>query len=185
MYDLPFGKDRRYFAKAHPVLNGLLGGWQTTGIFIASSGPPGTVILNQTLPTSYAYARPNVIRDPNLQRSERGPDRWFDPAAFVLNVDSQGNTLPGNAGRNIFRGPGFANFDLGLVKSFQVTERARLQFRTEVFNLTNTPHFALPIRNMGDPAFASITHTRNPGNYGATAASYANRMIQFALKLEF
>jgi hypothetical protein len=75
--------------------------------------------------------------------------------------------------------------DLGLVKFFPITERLRLQFRAEFFNVSNTPHFALPIRKMKDPSFGTITHTRNPLNYGSTAASYANRMIQFALKLEF
>jgi hypothetical protein len=55
----------------------------------------------------------------------------------------------------------------------------------ELFNLTNTPHFALPVRSMSDPSFGRITHTRNPLNFGSTATSYANRMIQFALKLEF
>jgi hypothetical protein len=61
----------------------------------------------------------------------------------------------------------------------------RLQFRAEFFNLTNTPHSALPIRSMSDFSFGTIRRTRNPGNYGSRAASHSNRMIQFALKLEF
>jgi hypothetical protein len=83
------------------------------------------------------------------------------------------------------RGPSYTNFDLGLIKLFPIHERVRLQFRMELFNLTNTPHFALPVRSMSDPSFGRITHTRNPLNFGSTATSYANRMIQFALKLEF
>jgi len=185
VYDLPFGKGREFMSNTHPVFNALLGGWQTTGIFLASSGVPGTVILGKTLPGSYAYARPNLVGNPLMPGNERGPDHWLNPAAFVPNLDTNGDVIPGNAGRNIFRGPRYTNFDVGLVKFFSLTERVRLQFRTEFFNLSNTPHFALPVRNMNDPSFGTITHTRNPGNYGSTAASYANRMIQFALKLEF
>ncbi len=185
IYDLPLGKGRRLLDNAHPILEALLGGWQTTGIFLASSGVPGTVFLGQTIPGSFAWARPNLVGNPLLPAGQRGPDQWLNPAAFVENHDAAGNVIPGNAGRNIFRGPSYTNFDTGLVKFFPITERTRLQFRAEFFNLTNTPHFALPIRNMSDASFGAITHTRNPGNYGSTAASYANRMIQFALKLEF
>jgi hypothetical protein len=185
VYDLPFGKGRKFMTNAHPVLQGLFGGWQTTGIFLLSSGVPGTVFLGQTLPGSFAYARPNLVGNPLMPADERGPDHWLNPASFVENTDSQGNVIPGNAGRNIFRGPSYANLDLGIVKTFSITERVKMHFRTEFFNTTNTPHFALPVRAMSDSSFGTITHTRNPGNYGSTAASYANRMIQFALKLEF
>lgn len=60
-----------------------------------------------------------------------------------------------------------------------------MQFRAEFFNLSNTPHFALPVRQMSDPAFGRITHTRNPNNFGSTATSYGSHTIQFAFKLEF
>jgi hypothetical protein len=71
------------------------------------------------------------------------------------------------------------------MKFFSFTERVRLQFRAEFFNLSNTPHFALPMMRMSDVSFGRLTHTRNPVNFGSTGTSYANRMIQFALKLEF
>jgi hypothetical protein len=183
VYDLPFGKAQRFLPNANPVLKAVLANWQTTGILVASSGVPGTVSVGSTIPGG--DARPNLIRNPNLPGSQRSPDQWFDAGAFVANRDSSGNLLPGNAGRNIFRGPSYTNFDLGIVKYFPITERVRLQFRTEFFNLSNTPHFALPVRKMSDPAFGRITHTRNPVNFGSSATSYASRMIQFALKLEF
>jgi hypothetical protein len=185
VYDLPFGKGRQFMTNAHPILQGLFGGWQTTGIFLVSSGVPGTVVLGETLAGSYAFARPNLVGDPLMPADQRGPDHWLNPASFLPNKDANGDVIPGNEGRNIFRGPSYANLDLGVVKTFSLTERVKLNFRTEFFNTTNTPHFALPVRSMKDPSFGTITHTRNPGNYGSTAASYANRMIQFALKLEF
>ena len=74
---------------------------------------------------------------------------------------------------------------MGLIKLIPVKNDVRLQLRVEAFNLTNTPHFAMPVLRMSDPAFGKITHTRNSTNFGSTATSFANRMIQLAVKLEF
>ena len=183
VYDLPFGKGLRYLANAPAVVNQLLGGWQMTGILQASSGVPGTVSVGSTIPGG--DARPNLVGNPNLPSDQRGPDMWFNTEAFVANTDADGNLLPGNAGRNILRGPRYTNVDLGVMKFFNFTERVRLQFRAEFFNLSNTPHFALPMLRMSDISFGRLTHTRNPVNFGSTGTAYANRMIQFALKLEF
>jgi hypothetical protein len=185
VYDLPFGKGQQHLTSAPAVVNHLLGGWQMTGIIIASSGVPGTVSVGSTIPGG--DARPNLVGDPNVLPggAKRGPDMWFNTEAFVANTDEAGNLLPGNAGRNILRGPRYTNLDLGVMKFFNFTERVRLQFRAEFFNLSNTPHFALPMMRMSDVSFGRLTHTRNPVNFGSTGTSYANRMIQFALKLEF
>jgi Carboxypeptidase regulatory-like domain/TonB dependent receptor/TonB-dependent Receptor Plug Domain len=179
VYDIPF----KHAKGSGSLARALLGDWQVTGIFVARSGAPGTVTVGKTIPGG--DARPNVLHDPNLPSSERTPEHWFDTTAFVENTGPDGKPLAGNAGRNIIRGPGYVNFDLGLIKLIPINDRFRLQFRTEIFNLTNTPHFAMPVLKMSDPAFGRITHTRNPINFGSTATSYANRMIQFALKLEF
>jgi len=142
-------------------------------------------------------SRPNLIADPFAPGGSclqtRTAECWFNPAAFQLACDKQlnpdgtcpGNLLAGNEGRNILRGPSYNNLDFALIKSFTLTERTRLQFRTEFFNLTNTPHFALPANALTDRQAGMLTHTRNSTNYGSTATSYGNRMIQFALKFEF
>jgi hypothetical protein len=172
VWELPVGKDRP-----------LLGNWQLTGIFAARSGTPANVTVGSPIPGG--DARPNLLHDPNLPSSERSPDRWFDTTAFQASRAPDGSLLPGNAGRNIIRGPGYVNLDLGLIKFIPIGNDRRLQFRAEVFNVTNTPHFANPVVRMSDPSFGRITHTRNPVNFGSTATSYASRMIQFALKVEF
>jgi outer membrane receptor protein involved in Fe transport len=183
VWELPFGKDRRWGSDAGSLAQAVLGNWQTTGIFSARSGTPANVTVGSPIPGG--DARPNLLHDPNLPGSERTPERWFDTTAFEASRAPDGSLLPGNAGRNIVRGPGYGNFDLGLIKFVPIGNEKRLQLRAEIFNLTNTPHFANPVVKMSDPAFGRITHTRNPINFGSTATSYANRMIQFAVKLEF
>ena len=183
VYDLPFGKDRRYLAGSPAAVQALLGGWQMTGIFVANSGVPGTVIVGSPIPGG--DARPNLVSNPALSESERSPDHWFNTSAFQANRDADNTLLAGNAGRNILRGPPYRNLDLGLVKVVPLREQVRMQFRVEAFNLTNTPHFALPTLRMSDTSFGRITHTRNPSNYGSSATSFASRMIQFAVKVEF
>ena len=178
VWDIPYAKG------GHGLAHALFGNWQVSGVFVARSGMPGTVTVGGTVPGG--DARPNVLHDPNLPSSERSVDRWFDTSAFVPNYAADGRTLlAGNAGRNIIRGPSYFNLDLGLVKFIPIKNDVRLQLRVEAFNLTNTPHFALPVLKMSDKAFGKITHTRNSTNFGSTATSYANRMIQLAVKLEF
>jgi hypothetical protein len=183
VWELPYGKNRRWGSSAGPLTQAIFGDWQMTGIFAARSGTPANVTVGSPIPGG--DARPDLLHDPNLPGSERTPERWFDTTAFEANRASDGSLLPGNAGRNIIRGPGYVNLDLGLIKFIPLRNEMRLQFRTEIFNLTNTPHFANPVVRMSDPAFGRITHTRNAINFGSTATTYASRMIQFALKLEF
>ncbi|PYQ09412.1 MAG: hypothetical protein DMF83_03500 [Acidobacteria bacterium] len=180
VYDLPYGKR----GSGGGALRALLGNWQASGLFVARSGMPGTVTVGSSIPGG--DARPNLLHDPNLSSSERSVDHWFDTTAFVASRAADGKTLlAGDAGRNIIRGPGYYNLDMGLIKFIPVKNDVRLQLRVEAFNVTNTPHFAMPVLRMSDPAFGKITHTRNSTNFGSTATSFANRMIQLALKLEF
>ncbi len=82
----------------------------------------------------------------------------------------------GNSGRNLsdVRGPGLVNLDFSLFKTFALGERARLQFRAEAFNASNTPVFALPNQTLGNLAFGSISSQQNDP-----------RQVQLALKLNF
>jgi len=85
----------------------------------------------------------------------------------------------GNAGRNILRGPSFQNFDLGLYRQFPVTEKVRLQFRSEFFNLPNHANFYLPNATVTSTAFSTIAQAADQPQAGA------QRQIQFALKVVF
>jgi hypothetical protein len=163
-YDLPFGKGR------------LRGGWQTFGIWTFQTGRPFTVALladddnANTGISSLGFGandRPNVLRNPAL--SHPGPDGWFDTTAFV--VPPYGSF--GNAGRNILTGPGLQNVNVSVLKTTELGERARLQFRAEAFNLLNRVNLDLPDNFVGSPTFGKIQSAESP------------RRIQFGLKLLF
>ena len=111
--------------------------------------------------------RPNLLADPNS--GPHTPDRWFNTAAF---------SLPslysfGSAPRNAVTGPGLQEFDLSLQKDIPVTEKIKLQFRAESYNLGNHPNFNIPNRT----AFTS--------NFGKISSAQDSRQFQFALKLGF
>ena len=79
----------------------------------------------------------------------------------------------GNLGRNTERGPGFTNLDVSLLKDFILSERTRLQFRAESFNVANHPNFGLPVADIASP------------NFGRIVQAGRSRLMQFALKLLF
>jgi hypothetical protein len=149
----------------------LVKGWTVAALGSAQSGAPFTV----TIPTDNANIgagpsqRPNLVGDPNAN-APRAAERWFDTSAFAM---PQQFTF-GSAGRNIVFGDNEVNVDVGLHKDTAVSERARIQFRAEIFNVFNRTNFAdVPGRIAFTPAF---------GRYSSALNS---RQAQFALKLLF
>ncbi len=129
-------------------------GWQLNAIVTLRSGLPANVVRNGNK-VGYEGLRPNLIRDPN--HGPRSPQQYFDRAAFSDKGLSP--TQAGNAGRNLVRGPGYANLDASVFKDFRLRERVTLNLRLEAFNATNTPHFANPNTDFSQGQFGSITQT--------------------------
>ena len=177
-WDLPFGKDRSWANSGAAAL--VFGGWQLTGVNTLQTGLPFSVGLgfdSSNVGNAPHNARPDRLSNGTLGRSERSIDRWFDTSAFAVPAQF----THGNAGRLILDGPGTVNFDLGITRTFTVTERLRLQFRTEFFNAMNTPQFDQPgggsIVTAGRPML-----TRGAGpQIRRTIAD--NRQLQFGAKL--
>ena len=173
-YALPFGKGRQYLAN-DGWLTTVLSGWETYGIVTLQSGRPFTVALLSEIDNSGtgrsilgfgANDRPNLVGDPDISGTTL---QWFNTAAFAFPAPG----TFGNAGRNVLDGPGFQNVNASLVKNTALTERVKLQFRAEAFNLFNHPNFNLPDNFLGSPTFGRITSARDP------------RHMQFGLKLLF
>ena len=167
------------FENARGATRFLLAGWQLNGILTLSSATPFTVYdtTNVSLQGSHPEvsgffsSRPDVVADPNA--GESTVEQWISPQAFRrLNPVTEAGRF-GNAGRNIARGPGLGNLDVALLKNFAFSERTRLQFRAEAFNLTNRANFSLPVNDLASPSFGRILEAG------------PSRLIQFGLKLFF
>jgi hypothetical protein len=172
-YELP--RWRKGPAPARALLNG----WQLNGIASVSSGTPFTVYdsanvsLQGSAPqiTGFFSSRPNLVSDPN--RGTHTPNRWVSRSAFErLDPESQAGQF-GNEGRNVVRGPGFANLDLSVFRNIPIHESASLQLRAECFNVFNHANFFLPENDLASPNFGQILEAGSP------------RVFQFAAKLRF
>src|SRR5436309_1301931 len=187
VYDLPFSKT------PNKALRAVAGGWQLTGILTLQTGSPFTVFSGRDESNTGAGTlqdRPNIIGDWGV--ANQGPDRWFSTCTLLPN-GTRRNCLPGdnpawlinaagtfgNAGRNIIRSDGLKNFDLGLSRSFRLTEQVSLQFRSEFFNLANHPNFFLPNESAASSSFGAVSRAAFQSQTGA------QRQIQFAAKVLF
>ncbi|MEJ7605740.1 MAG: hypothetical protein WKF37_05620 [Bryobacteraceae bacterium] len=181
VWEVPFGKGRRYGSDIPGILDGVLGGWEFSGINTATTGEP--INLRYAPAANFQVSdigpdwrgaisyRPNVTGNPLLPESERTPGRYLNPATVVLPTDP---SQPfGNVGRNAVYGPSFLQFDAQVSKFFRITESSSVQFRSEFFNVLNKTNFRAPNPNRSTPTFGAIT------------SSYPARQIQFALKFLF
>ncbi len=145
-------------------------GWQLAGLVRAQTGDAVAVTqaTNNNSSLGYAVQRPNRIADPN-QIDSRSVARYFNTAAF----SAAPQFVIGTSSRNPVRGPGLQNADLMIGKTFNLTERLRLEFRAEAFNVSNTPALNDPNGSFGNAAFGSITSAGNP------------RSFEFVVKLHY
>jgi hypothetical protein len=165
-WDVPWGRGR------------LLGGWSLSSIVTLQSGFPFTPQLGFN-PSNNGDTR-NPVRPswnpafsgPVIQGS---PNRYFNPAAFV----APPNGTYGNVGRDVLIGPGMATVDFSVLKNTALTERTKLQFRAEFFNVLNRANFNTP----NPVVLASGSSLPAPTAGVITSTSTTSRQIQFGLKL--
>jgi hypothetical protein len=168
IYDLPAGRGHRLAPDG--VGNVLLGGWALNAIMSLQSGMPVTVTqaTNNNAFAGFALQRPNLVGKPNLPSEKRTPAKFFNASAFA--------TVPqfeiGDASRNPVRGPAYRDLDIALIKHTKLPGEADMEFRAELFNITNTPAFSQPNGSFGSAAFGSITSTTTDP-----------RVVQFAVRL--
>ena len=177
-YELPFVRGKHFLGQASGWRDKLLGGWSISGIETLQSGFPFTPQLGFN-PSNDGDTR-NPVR-PSYNPDFRGnlilggPNQYFNPNAFSVPP----NGTYGNVGRNTLTGPGLAELDFSLLKNTTVTERLKLQFRAEFFNILNAANFNRP----NTIVFTSATSAPSPTAGVITGTSTTSRQIQVALKL--
>ena len=136
-----------------------IAGWQIAGLVRVQTGDAVAVTqaTNNNSSLGYAVQRPNRIANPN-DFAGRTVTKYFDTSVFTATPQF----VIGNSSRNPVRGPGLQNADLMIGKTFRLTERWQLEFRAEVFNVSNTPPLNDPNGSFGSAAFGSITSAGNP-----------------------
>jgi hypothetical protein len=142
----------------------LASDWELNGLFMIESGFPFSISapFNNSF-TGNGLDQADLVPGQTISASGDGSrnqqiSQWFNTAAFTAN---QPGTF-GNSGRNIVDSPGLVNFDFALVKPFSITERFKAIFRSEFFNLFNTPQFLPPGNTLNTATYGKITAARDP-----------------------
>ena len=181
--DLPFGPGKKFAHGGGPA-SWLIREWQINGTFSAYTGTPFTVGADGSslaAPGNSQTAdqiKPVVEKLGGIGRNVP----FFDPLAFKSITDVR----YGTSGRNILRGPGAVNSDISVFRTFPLTERFKLQFRAEAFNVSNTPHFNNPSTNVSNMRLNADGSINSLGNFmSITGAQSDERNFRFALRVEF
>ncbi|HEX8181501.1 MAG TPA: carboxypeptidase regulatory-like domain-containing protein [Pyrinomonadaceae bacterium] len=192
-WELPVGRSKRFLRDSNGVVNQILGGWSINSIFTAMSGEPFSIRSGQRTANSGHESRA-VLLDPTVRPRLQEIPGVAGPVLFA-NANAFAVPAPGRegAGRNIFTAPGYWNLDLSFIKLFQITERTRLQFRTEMFNALNHANFDNPRdASVGSPSILSSVFAQTccatvapPSTQTIIQTGESARVIQFALKLQF
>jgi hypothetical protein len=192
-YELPVGRDRQFLSHQGRVVDAIIGGWDTNGILTLQDGQPGTVPCPITTTSGFGcYA--DKVPGQNPDSGPHNVNQWLNPAAYtnppVATTIGQSDYSPLGGSPSNFRGPGFHRLDFSLFKQFPVTERVRIEFRSEFFNLTNHPNFSLPgFSGNGVTAAPGSLNFLNTTNFGKITSvrdgQNDQREIQFALKVYY
>ncbi len=177
-YELPIGPGKMFGGGLTGVAKAALGGWQVGGILSLITGLPGSVITASPL-TSIGIRQdaPDLVAGKSNNPTHPGnPDQYVDLASFAF----AGTRTLGNLGRNTITQPGLATLDFTLSKSTDLTERVKLQFRLEAFNLFNRVNFGIPALQAFDNR-GNVT-----GTFGTiTSTKTTARQLQFGLRMVF
>jgi len=172
VWQMPFWKSSNHWA-AH-----IVRGWQLSGTSILQTGMPFSITNSAAFPRGDYNADNSGLDRPNAPASSVVVNNWqrsnylrglFLASAFPVPIPG----TDGNLGRNVYRGPGFAETDLSLAKTFRLKERLGFQFRVDAFNAFNRVNLNNPV--------ADLSNT----NFGRSTGSDAPRTFQAKVRIEF
>jgi hypothetical protein len=182
--ELPVGRGRWIGRDMNRFVDGVVGGWQISGVITLQSGQPLPIVM--AVPRlDDGNQRPNIL----CNQLSSGLS-YHQAAAAALNGSANsslfnaacfgdpGDQVPGNAPRYFsnLRGDGIRNVDLSFTKEFTIKEQKTLQLRAEFFNFTNTERFAFPDVGVGSATFGEVT---------SSASGFTPRVMQFGMRFQF
>jgi hypothetical protein len=174
VYALPVGKGKHFGANMNRLADTIVGGWQLSSIIRFSSGLPVRLTAPSTI-SQYGFGTqyPNLTKGSDVAVANQKPEHWFNTAAFSAPAPYTIGDSPRRL--NELRAAPQKNADIAVSKNFSIRERARVEFRAEAFNLTNTPQFGWPDTMFGSTTFGVVSTTMNVGP----------RNVQMGLKVDF
>ena len=184
LYEMPFGKGKRFMNAAPKAMDFVFGGWQLNGTWSYMAGQPFTPSYRDcNSDRDTGWCRPDAVGDFSI--SNPGQFGWFKTTSAPLTVNGQVDgpwARPqrakfGTIGRNAIVGPNFGQMDMSFFKTLKINERHSLQFRAEAFNFTNHTNLANPNTCVDCPGQA--------GRIFGAFANYVPRQWQMALKYAF
>jgi hypothetical protein len=212
VWEVPLGKGKRFLNSSPGIVNQILGGWTINSIFAYMTGEGFSVMAggdSSTAPggriSNAAHTTRAIVQQPISAQLQYLPGQTFVgpvvfpgttalpcgqdlTAAFCIPAPGQNGS-----GRNIFTAPHYWNVDLGFIKTFQIRDRFKIQFRTEMFNALNHGNFDNPRdASVGSPSLTSSVFAQAccatvapPSTQTVVQTGESARVIQFALKFQF
>jgi len=197
-YDLPFGQGKQFLNQGK-AMDLLVGGWRVAGTFIAQSGNPFTVVMNDNMNSTITgcgfggMASGGDVNNgcnwfPNIAGNVNGPKttaEWFNTSAFVspsapTKADPTALFEFGNEGRNVLRGPRLSVVNLSLAKAVSFKERFHLELRADFVNALNHPSLGIPGQVLGAANFGEINAaTQNGGVAVAPRSGQLSAVFSF------
>jgi hypothetical protein len=184
VFEVPFGKGKRFLGGARGVMERIVGGWEISGFGRVTSGRPFTVFAGTNTVSNVNQSTANCTGctsgegTPFVDTGANSGNTgfiWFFNAAQRAQFSAPGAGQLGNTGRNFFVGPHFFDLDSSLLKRVPVSERFKLEFRADATNLTNSVSFGPPTTDITSATFGRIRST----------TTSSSRKIQVGAKLYF
>jgi len=185
-YAIPFGKGKQWGSSMNAISNALAANWQLNAVLTLHTGQPYT-IDGVNCDGQWNRCMPELLNGMDANAAPPGgrtPSEWFNITAVGVAAPLTG----GNLGLQSNTAPATKDLDFNVFKDFVLTERFRVQFRAEAFNLFNTPEFNAPDGNLSDAVLANGVPVPGPStNFGRITGTQqgTERHIQFALRFQF
>lgn len=188
MYELPFGRGKQWGSGWSSAMDNAFGGWQFNSIVSAGTGTPFDITIDGVRPDILGTVSTGSLH--LVTSGSQVFQQWITagPNAFALPPQVGGKFVrPGTLGRNHFYGPGYGTWDASIFKNFTLTERVKMQFRAEGFNIMNHPQYTSPNVDLGGINLTKALPQPAVSNFGLINGTrqFSERQIQFAFRFIF